>query len=162
MKYFAFLRWWLIVSGIISLVIIAYFNGFGSQIIDSGLFINMIIIGITGIMTIVAGYATFHSTRTSTIKFGIRCSDLLFWVIGLCFSLGLLGTIIGFSKAIGSLGGVDFNNAISSKNAFIETINGVRYALNTTFVGIISGMILGIQRQNLEWYLVKKEQNEKS
>ena len=67
------------------------------------------------------------------------------FVTGLLIKLGLLGTVIGFILMLSSISGVITVDISQIHLFFSEITYGMRVALNTTLVGLIGTMLLGIQ-----------------
>ena len=59
--------------------------------------------------------------------------------------LGLLGTVIGFIMMLTSIGGLDSLDIEQVQRLMQQMTQGMMVALNTTLLGLIGSMILGIQ-----------------
>ncbi len=71
--------------------------------------------------------------------------EMGWFVSGLLVKLGLLGTVIGFIlmlRSVMSLGSIDFNDV---QTLLGEMTIGMAVALNTTLMGLLTSMLLGLQ-----------------
>ena len=64
---------------------------------------------------------------------------------GAMIKLGLLGTVIGFIMMLTSIGGLDSLDIEQVQRLMQQMTQGMMVALNTTLLGLIGSMILGIQ-----------------
>jgi hypothetical protein len=55
-------------------------------------------------------------------------------------TIGLLGTVIGFSIALSGIGDATVSNASGIKSMVGNMLGGMRIAINTTIVGVVLGM----------------------
>lgn len=76
----------------------------------------------------------------------VRGSHQVGWFIsGLVIKLGLLGTVIGFVLMLGSVSGLENLDISDIKQLMQQMTQGMGVAMNTTLVGLVSSMLLGIQ-----------------
>lgn len=76
----------------------------------------------------------------------VRGSHQVGWFIsGLVIKLGLLGTVIGFVLMLSSVSGLDNLDISDIKQLMQQMTQGMGVAMNTTMVGLVSSMLLGLQ-----------------
>ena len=89
---------------------------------------------------------TENSQLTEVLSEHARGQHEMGWfVAGLLVKLGLLGTVIGFIlmlRSVMSLGSIDFNDVQALLG---EMTIGMAVALNTTLMGLVTSMLLGLQ-----------------
>lgn len=64
---------------------------------------------------------------------------------GAMIKLGLLGTVIGFIMMLTSIGGLDSLDIEQVQRLMQQMTQGMMVALNTTLLGLVGSMILGVQ-----------------
>lgn len=67
------------------------------------------------------------------------------FITGLMIKLGLLGTVVGFIMMLGTVEGLATVDLKDIKNLMQQMTQGMGIAMNTTLVGLIASMLLGIQ-----------------
>jgi biopolymer transport protein ExbB/TolQ len=67
------------------------------------------------------------------------------FVAGVLFKLGLLGTVIGFIIMLSPIGAIDAYDASTMKDALTTMSGGMAVALFTTLAGLVAGVLLGVQ-----------------
>lgn len=67
------------------------------------------------------------------------------FITGLMIKLGLLGTVVGFIMMLGSLEGLEQLDISDIKTLMQQMTQGMGVAMNTTLVGLISSILLGMQ-----------------
>lgn len=91
-------------------------------------------------------HKTENSQLTEVLSEHARGQHEMGWfVTGLLVKLGLLGTVIGFIlmlRSVMSLGSIDFNDVQALLG---EMTIGMAVALNTTLMGLVTSMLLGLQ-----------------
>jgi hypothetical protein len=76
----------------------------------------------------------------------IRGSHQIGWFIsGALIKLGLLGTVIGFVMMLSSISGLENLDISDIKHLMQQMTQGMGVAMNTTIVGLVSSMLLGVQ-----------------
>lgn len=89
---------------------------------------------------------TENTQLTEVLSEHARGQHEMGWFItGLLVKLGLLGTVIGFIlmlRSVMSLGSIDFNDL---QTLLGEMTIGMAVALNTTLMGLLTSMLLGLQ-----------------
>lgn len=65
--------------------------------------------------------------------------------VGLMIKFGLLGTVIGFAIMLSSVNSLEALEVSDIKNLMQQMTQGMRVAMNTTILGLISSMLLGLQ-----------------
>ncbi|MEM0909550.1 MAG: MotA/TolQ/ExbB proton channel family protein [Pseudomonadota bacterium] len=77
---------------------------------------------------------------------GIRGSHKVGWfIVGVLIKLGLLGTVIGFVMMLGTVSDLDTLDISGVKQLMQQMTKGMGIAMNTTMVGLISSILLGLQ-----------------
>ena len=72
-------------------------------------------------------------------------NQIAWFFSGIAIKLGLLGTVIGFVLMLLSVSGLDNLDVSDIKALMQQMTEGMGIAMNTTMVGLISSMLLGIQ-----------------
>lgn len=67
------------------------------------------------------------------------------FVTGLMIKLGLLGTVVGFIMMLSSLEGLEQLDISDIKTLMQQMTQGMGVAMNTTLVGLIGSILLGLQ-----------------
>lgn len=67
------------------------------------------------------------------------------FITGLMIKLGLLGTVVGFVLMLSSISGLETLDITDIKLLMQKMTQGMGIAMNTTMVGLVSSMLLGIQ-----------------
>ena len=80
----------------------------------------------------------------SSYAFGFIVADLM-------LKLGLLGTVIGFIIMLGSLTNLNSVDITVMQSLLAEMSGGMKVALYTTLVGMLSGIVLNIKFNLLDW-----------
>lgn len=76
----------------------------------------------------------------------VRGSNQVGWfVTGLMIKLGLLGTVVGFILMLSTVEGLSTLDIKDIKNLMQQMTQGMGIAMNTTLVGLIASMLLGLQ-----------------
>ena len=91
-------------------------------------------------------HKTENSQLTEVLSEHARGQHEMGWFVsGLLVKLGLLGTVIGFIlmlRSVMTLGSIDFNDV---QTLLGEMTIGMAVALNTTLMGLVTSMLLGLQ-----------------
>ena len=91
-----------------------------------------------------------------TYKVGIRQdydqkSDVGWFISESCLALGMVGTVTGFLKMLGTaFENVDVSNASTLQQALSDMALGMSTALWTTLVGLVCSLLIKVQLVNLE------------
>jgi len=131
-----FLSWILIISLI------------GLGILSSWYFgiIELIFKGdITKITCLISAIFIFGSIKTGISIWKQKEDKWLEKFASICTSLGLLGTVIGFSIMLNINGLLDIENQEQIKEVLSQMTDGMGSALYTTIVGLVSSILLRIQ-----------------
>lgn len=76
----------------------------------------------------------------------VRGGHQVGWFIsGMLIKLGLLGTVIGFVMMLSSISGLENLDISDIKHLMQQMTQGMGVAMNTTIVGLVSSMLLGVQ-----------------
>lgn len=67
------------------------------------------------------------------------------FVAALVIKLGLLGTVVGFVLMLSSISGIEELDISDIKELMQQMTQGMGVAMNTTMIGLISSMLLGVQ-----------------
>ncbi len=83
---------------------------------------------------------------TEVLAESLRGAHQVGWFMaGLVIKLGLLGTVVGFVLMLSSISGLDQLDISDIKALMQQMTQGMGVAMNTTMVGLIASMLLGIQ-----------------
>ena len=87
-----------------------------------------------------------NSLMAEVMAESLRGTHQVGWFIsGLMIKLGLLGTVIGFVLMLSSVSGLDTLDISDIKQLMQQMTQGMGVAMNTTMVGLVSSMLLGVQ-----------------
>lgn len=67
------------------------------------------------------------------------------FITGLMIKLGLLGTVVGFVIMLGSMGRLESLDIEQVQTLMQQMTQGMKIALNTTIIGLVGSMLLGLQ-----------------
>ncbi len=67
------------------------------------------------------------------------------FITGALIKLGMLGTVIGFVMMLGSMTHLDSLDIAQVQTLMSNMTQGMKIALNTTIIGLVGSMLLGIQ-----------------
>ena len=67
------------------------------------------------------------------------------FITGALIKLGMLGTVIGFVMMLGSMTHLDSLDITQVQTLMSKMTQGMKIALNTTIIGLVGSMLLGIQ-----------------
>ena len=67
------------------------------------------------------------------------------FITGALIKLGMLGTVIGFVMMLGSMTHLDSLDITQVQTLMSNMTQGMKIALNTTIIGLVGSMLLGIQ-----------------
>jgi hypothetical protein len=184
MKRKVFLRWLLLMIGLLNVLVVIFLLGLHTSILATGVgtAIVCVISGLFFLTSVRSGVDSFQLTTAlektkvegmtgvetdlakedlkdtvKKVKEGVMLNK---FVAGLSMGLGMLGTVCGL---IMMFSGIDQNIDPSNYQANIQLLKvvsaGFGVALYTTLVGLASSLLLAIQGFNNE-YEVKKNENE--
>lgn len=86
------------------------------------------------------------SLLTEVLAEKIRGQHQIGWfIISALIKLGLLGTVIGFMLMLGSLDNIKSMDLGQVQTLMQTMTQGMKIALNTTLLGLVSSLLLGIQ-----------------
>jgi hypothetical protein len=80
----------------------------------------------------------------SSYAFGFNIADLM-------LKLGILGTVIGFIIMLGSLSQLNSVDITVMQTLLVDMSSGMKVALFTTLTGMLSGIVLNIKFNLLDW-----------
>jgi len=144
-----FFRWWLFVC---LLTIGAYFgihfDVFSTIFNTDKTYLSSVILGLFTGSTLLTGYRTwlfnYRKTYTDT-KLGWFCGEVM-------FSLGMIGTLIGFVLVFGdALAHIDLEDQANKAKIIADMGIGISTAIYTTLAGLVGTVLLWIQLVNLEY-----------
>jgi len=145
-----FLRWWVIVAGVITglgfLVVYDCINYINNSDVTK---LSFVIFALFMHSTIQVGISTYkrdkkhyyHESNLNVPRF----------MVGVMTKLGMLGTVIGFILMLSTcLGNVNFQNVQSIQAVIGNMTSGMSTALVTTASGLICSLILHLQLFNYD------------
>lgn len=146
-KQTLFVRWWVMAVAMATIIAsILAMGGFGFLLDNDVTYLSFVIMGVFFIFT---GYYGYRLYRGQGLGQGV-----MEYGENLCTSIGLLGTVVGLIMMVkGAFAGIDVNDQESIKSALVAMSSGIGSALVTTLVGLISAVLIGIQRKvvEVEW-----------
>ena len=144
-----FFRWWLYVCLLgVGTYFGIYFDIFSKIFITDKTYLSSIILVLFLFSTSLTGYRTwllnYKKIHTDT-KLGWFCGEVM-------FSLGMIGTLIGFVLVFGdALANIDLNNQANKVKIIADMGIGISTAIYTTLAGLVCSVLLWIQLINLEY-----------
>jgi len=78
-----------------------------------------------------------------------RQEEIGWFVSDQCFTLGMVGTVIGFILMMSSFGSINVEDVRTVQDAIVSMGSGMATALYTTLVGLVCGILLKMQYFNL-------------
>lgn len=146
-KQTLFVRWWVMALAMATIIAsILMMGGFGFLLDNDVTYLSFVIMAVFFTFT---GYYGYRLYRGQGLGQGV-----MEYGENLCTSIGLLGTVIGLIMMVkGAFAGIDVNDQESIKTALVAMSSGIGSALVTTLVGLISAVLIGIQRKvvEVEW-----------
>jgi hypothetical protein len=159
-------RWWVIISILIALIIL--FNPYVlmSLVMDgTDLFGGLLCAATIGLFiysTAHIGKQTWRLGRAKTLEelsqINIESEQGVMSSVT-CSRLGLLGTIYGFILAIKGLAGLNIADVGNAQALMAAMAAGVSIALYTTFIGQATNILISAQNFNLTQALAHKQEN---
>ena len=143
-KQTLFVRWWVMALAMATVIAsILTMGGFGFLLENDVTYLSFVIMTVFFVFT---GYYGYRLYRGQGLGQGV-----MEYGENLCTSIGLLGTVIGLIMMVkGAFAGIDVNDQESIKTALVAMSSGIGSALVTTLVGLISAVLIGIQRKVVE------------
>jgi hypothetical protein len=156
------LRWWLLAM-LIGLGTVASYIGGIFELVNNA--------DITKLSFLIYGLFVAYSVRTGIITYAARKkitkeqwvnlyhkNDSGWFVSDTLFTLGMIGTVLGFIFMLGiSFKGINASNVTSMQSALSHMGTGMSTALYTTAAGLICSLLLKLQLFNLSQHLNKIE-----
>ena len=138
-----FLRWWVIVAGMITglgfLLVYDCINYINDSDVTK---LSFVIFALFIHSTIQVGRSTYHN---------IDRMDIPRFMVGVMTKTGMLGTVIGFILMLSTcFSGVSFSNAQSMQGVITSMTSGMSTALITTATGLVCSLILQLQIFNFD------------
>ena len=153
-KHKLFLQWWLFAS-ILSVAVIYAWNGGAFHLLWNVDFtkISFFIIGLFALSSIFCGriawrlskYLNHRNHDIILVKELERDIDAGWFISDLFFTIGMVGTVIGFIVMLSGFEGIDFGNPDTTKQMIGTLGSGMSTALYTTLTGLVSSVLLKIQ-----------------
>lgn len=165
-----FLKWALIVSVICAGTIIAVNLGAMGYIrANDPTNLSLAIMAIFAVMTAYCGKLTINagnavrildeknSEKNSYLR-NVSVTELKdidnktdhgWYAVNLCEKMGLIGTVVGVMMALKGFGGFQNSDPSAVQRLISQLSIGMSTALITTLVGMVCGILLGLQYQNL-------------
>lgn len=143
------LRWWLIYCLSIVSLVISYYLGFFSELLEKDITkLSFVIIAIYMVASIYIGKLSYDKDRNRSTERGVYIG---YYVYDLLPILGLIGTVIGFIFMFGdSFVTIDIEDTQTVKDALVAMAVGISTALYTTLIGMIFSEIIKLQLINIE------------
>ena len=144
-----FFRWWLFICLLsIGAYFGIYFDIFSTIFDTDKTYLSSVILLLFTGSTLLTGYRTwlfnYRKTYTDT-KLGWFCGEIM-------FSLGMIGTLIGFVLVFGdALAHIDLEDQANKAKIIADMGIGISTAIYTTLAGLVCTILLWIQLINLEY-----------
>ena len=144
-----FFRWWLFICLLsIGAYFGVYFDIFSTIFNTDKTYLSSVILLLFTGSTLLTGYRTwlfnYRKTYTNT-KLGWFCGEIM-------FSLGMIGTLIGFVLVFGdALAHIDLEDQANKAKIIADMGIGISTAIYTTLAGLVCTILLWIQLINLEY-----------
>ena len=144
-----FFRWWLFICLLsIGAYFGVHFDVFSTIFNTDKTYLSSVILLLFMGSTFLTGYRTwwfnYRKTYTNT-KLGWFCGEIM-------FSLGMIGTLIGFVLVFGdALAHIDLDNQANKVKIIADMGIGISTAIYTTLAGLVGTVLLWIQLINLEY-----------
>lgn len=139
-----FTRWYVMALAMFTVATALLVTGGASFLLENDATgISFLIIGVFFCFTGYYGYRLYRGTGLGqgVMEYGESLST----------SLGLLGTVIGLIMMVkGAFSNIDVSDQESVKTALLAMSSGIGSALVTTLVGLISAVLIGVQRKVVE------------
>lgn len=139
-----FVRWWVMSLAMVTVIASLLLTGGTSFLLENDATgISFLIIGVFSVFTGYYGYRLYRGIGLGqgVMEYGESLST----------SLGLLGTVIGLILMVkGAFSGINIDDPESIKVAMLAMSSGIGSALVTTLVGLISSLLIGVQRRVVE------------
>ena len=140
------MRWWLFISLLSVSIAYAYSGGvFHSLWAVDFTKISFFIIGLFAVSSIFCGRIAWRLSRylnhkghdPTLVKELDRDIDASWFVSDLFFTIGMVGTVIGFIAMLSGFDGIDFTNPDTTRQVIGELGSGMSTALYTTLTGLV-------------------------
>ena len=153
-KHKLFLRWWLFISILSTALVYSFNGGVFHELWDVDFTkISFFIIGLFTLSSIFCGriawrlssYLEQKGYDVGLVKGIERDIDAGWFVSDLFFTIGMVGTVIGFIVMLSGFDSIDFSNPDTTKQMISSLGAGMSTALYTTLTGLICSILLKIQ-----------------
>ena len=146
----SFLRWWVIIAGVITgigfLIVYDCINYINDSDVTK---LSFVIFALFAHSTLQVGMSTYK--RDKHIYDNHINLNIPRFMVGIMTKLGMLGTVIGFILMLSTcLNNVSFQNAQSMQAVIGSMSSGMSTALVTTAAGLICSLILQLQIFNFD------------
>ena len=144
-----FVKWFIVTAATLSSIYLTWINGFVNLVIENDISrLSIVITLLYMVFTFLSGMLSFKLDKFGSSNYKQKL-HLLYFLMDKFFTLGLLGTIIGFCYMMyGTLNvGVDVSQII------LQLKTGVSTALYTTLIGIVCSLLAQLQIFLIEHHL---------
>lgn len=158
MKYFLFLKWWLLFTIICISSVFIYYTGFFEEVwVKDSSYLSYATLVLFFITSLFCGgnIFCFCKNKNPDLKYYERLEEIGWFISELCLSLGMMGTIVGFIMMLSGFESVDMSNPQTIQNLLSQLGKSMATALYTTIVGLVCGSLLKIQVFNVSLELQK-------
>jgi uncharacterized membrane protein len=165
-KHKLFLRWWLLVTLIAGGCYYLYGQDFFNILWDSDFTkLSFIIIGLFSGMSLwcgkvtwwLSGYSDHKMYDSATVSRAEHDVETGLFVSDLFFTIGMIGTVIGFIVMLSGFESVDLSNPDTSRELMKTLGYGMSTALYTTLTGLVCSSLLKLQYFNLSRQIEKNK-----
>jgi hypothetical protein len=165
-KHKIFLRWWLFISILSAALAYGFNTGAFHTLWDIDFTkISFLIIGLLALSSIFCGriawrlssYLNQKNYDINLVKDIERDVDASWFVSDLFFTIGMVGTVIGFIVMLSGFDSIDFSNPDTTRQMISSLGSGMSTALYTTLTGLVCSVLLKIQCFMLSYEIEKEK-----
>lgn len=117
-------------------------------------YLSFVILILMSVTTLYNGAISFNINKLTSMSQKLKLHQKLKisdFISSHCFTLGMIGTIVGFLHLI-----FNISNSDDVQNIVISLKTGLGTALFTTLTGLIANIVLSVQNFNIRYDLEKK------
>lgn len=128
-----------------------YINGFLTMLLAYDItMLGITLLGLYTLASLLIGKITWNTQRGYSNYNRIESTDQLWFFSDATMTVGMIGTVIGFLFALSSFDSIDFSNISDLQRMMPELAYGLRTALSTTLIGLVTSVLTKAQLVNLE------------
>lgn len=145
------LRWWALICALIGGAAIANsFDLFQTLWVDDLSKLSFLTLSLFSLLSVFVGVLTYRihiKKKLQNVKYLPGC----WFAAELLMGMGMMGTLLGFIMMFQqNVAHIDFSNVDTAKTILAQLTKGTTTAVVTTFVGLLTSLLLKAQLINLE------------